>query len=66
MARPSDLPSAEQLAAYKPHGHKMRYMAGCRCWRCRAGNAAYEHRLDENRRRMAPITWCLPIASGNT
>lgn len=54
MARPSDLPSAEQLAAHKLHGHKMRYMAGCRCWRCRAGNAAYEHQLGENRRRYGP------------
>src|SRR5579863_5857798 len=54
MPRPSDLPSATQLGSTKPHGHKMRYMAGCRCWRCRRSNAAYERKLEENRRRYGP------------
>jgi hypothetical protein len=54
MPRPPDLPSAKQLAKTKRHGHKMRYMAGCRCWRCRAGNAAYERKLNENSRLYGP------------
>lgn len=54
MARPSDLPTAKQLAGNRPHGHKMRYLAGCRCWRCRAGSAAYERKLKEDRRRYGP------------
>ena len=49
MSRPSDLPLASELAKGKPHGHKMRFMAGCRCRRCRAGNAAYEQKLKKNR-----------------
>jgi hypothetical protein len=52
--RPADLPPVQQLATNKPHGHKMRYMAGCRCWRCRAGNAAYERQLNEKRRLFGP------------
>jgi hypothetical protein len=54
MPRPLDLRSAQQLAQGKPHGHKMRYMAGCRCSRCRAGNAAYERQLAEKRRLLGP------------
>ena len=52
--RPADLPPAEKLAANKPHGHKIRYMAGCRCWRCRKGSAAYERQLEENRKQFGP------------
>jgi len=52
--RPTDLPPVKQLADNKRHGHKMRYMAGCRCWRCRAGNAAYEQKMNENRRLHGP------------
>jgi hypothetical protein len=52
--RPSDLPSVEKLSSNKRHGHKMRYMAGCRCWRCRAANTAYEQQLNENRLRYGP------------
>lgn len=52
--RPHDLPTAEQLGRNKPHGHKMRYMAGCRCQRCRRGNALYERKLAEDRRRYGP------------
>jgi hypothetical protein len=54
MARPSDLRPAQDLARGKAHGHKMRYMAGCRCLRCRRGNAAYERKMMENRRRLGP------------
>lgn len=54
MARPHDLPPIEKLTQNKPHGHKLRYVAGCRCWRCRRGNAAYNRKLEENRRRYGP------------
>lgn len=32
----------------------MRYLAGCRCRRCRDGNAAYERKLEQNRRLHGP------------
>lgn len=31
-----------ELAAARPHGNRLRYLAGCRCTDCRAANAAYE------------------------
>jgi hypothetical protein len=31
-----------ELAAEKPHGDRLRYMAGCRCTDCRAANTRYE------------------------
>lgn len=31
-----------ELASRRPHGDRLRYMAGCRCDSCRAANAAYE------------------------
>lgn len=40
--RPDDLPSISALAADKPHGTRLRYMAGCRCMLCRAANSRYE------------------------
>lgn len=52
--RPADLRSAEELARKRPHGHKMRYMAGCRCKRCRKGNAAYDRQLRLNREQFGP------------
>lgn len=52
--RPDDLPSIQQLATGKPHGHKMRYVAGCRCWRCKRGNREYENKIRENRRLHGP------------
>jgi hypothetical protein len=45
MARPPDLPSAAVLGAKRPHGHKMRYMAGCRCRKCKRGNSLYNKEL---------------------
>lgn len=38
----ASLRPAEQLAADKPHGVRVRYMAGCRCPECRRANTAYE------------------------
>jgi hypothetical protein len=52
--RPHDLPSCAQLGAKKPHGHIMRYLAGCRCRRCRRGNCMYKEKLAENRRKFGP------------
>jgi hypothetical protein len=52
--RPSDLPSPKELGKRKPHGHKLRYLAGCRCWRCRRGNGLYQRKLAENARRFGP------------
>lgn len=34
-------PPAE-LAADKPHGTRLRYVGGCRCFRCRRANSDYE------------------------
>lgn len=35
-----------QLAAERPHGSRLRYLAGCKCADCRRANTAYErHRL---------------------
>lgn len=31
-----------ELAAGRPHGDRLRYMAGCRCFDCRRSNSAYE------------------------
>ena len=42
MAHINSLRSAAELAADKPHGVRMRYMAGCRCEACRRANTAYE------------------------
>lgn len=52
--RPADLRSAEELARKHPHGHKMRYMAGCRCKRCRQGSAAYDRQQRRNREQFGP------------
>lgn len=32
---------AAQLAARRPHGDRVRYLAGCRCAECRAANTSY-------------------------
>lgn len=40
--RPPDLPPAAALGATKPHGTRIRYIAGCRCVPCRAANSRYE------------------------
>lgn len=36
------LRSLEELAAGKPHGTRLRYMAGCKCFSCRRSNSDYE------------------------
>jgi hypothetical protein len=52
--RPPDLPSAKVLGRRHRHGHKMRYVAGCRCWRCIKGNKAYEAEIDRKRKLYGP------------
>lgn len=41
MARRGLRPAAE-LAASRPHGNRLKYIAGCRCFACRRANSAYE------------------------
>lgn len=36
------LRSAAELAADRPHGNRLRYIAGCRCQDCRLANTEYE------------------------
>lgn len=36
------MPAIEILAERKPHGSRLRYLAGCRCLPCRASNSTYE------------------------
>jgi hypothetical protein len=31
-----------ELAAKRPHGNRLRYMAGCKCFKCRRSNSDYE------------------------
>lgn len=38
------------LAAVRPHGDRLRYLAGCRCLPCRAANAQYERQRQQARR----------------
>lgn len=52
--RPTDLPSRSDLGKRRPHGHMMKYLAGCRCARCRRANCEYKERLAENRRLYGP------------
>ena len=39
-----------EIAARHPHGHRMRYVAGCRCEDCRAANSAREREYDLRRK----------------
>jgi hypothetical protein len=40
--RPVDLAATSILGLRKPHGTRLRYMAGCKCVPCRAANSNYE------------------------
>ena len=51
--RPSGLKPIAVLAGDKPHGERLRYMAGCRCADCRAANSAYERSRQAARRAGA-------------
>lgn len=44
------LRSAHSLAADRPHGDRLRYMAGCHCAECRAANSRYENERQKARR----------------
>lgn len=54
VGRPPDLPPASVLGLRHKHGTKMRYLSGCRCWRCRRGNRDYERRLQRDRKLYGP------------
>lgn len=47
----ASLRSARELAAEKPHGVRLRYVAGCRCDACRKANSQYENERQQARRR---------------
>jgi hypothetical protein len=49
--RPATLAPVKVLGERKPHGSRLRYMAGCRCLPCRAANSNYET-MRYKRRRM--------------
>lgn len=36
-----------ELATERPHGDRLRYLAGCRCSECRAANTAYFHQREQ-------------------
>lgn len=40
--RENGLRSAQELAESKPHGVRLRYVAGCRCALCRKANSVYQ------------------------
>lgn len=40
-----------ELGLRRPHGERLRYMAGCRCLKCRCANSNYETRRAAARRR---------------
>lgn len=48
MSRRGLRPAAE-LAADKPHGNRLRYIAGCRCDLCRKANSSYENERQKAR-----------------
>lgn len=41
---------AVELAQERPHGDRLRYMAGCRCDQCRKANSVYESQRQQARR----------------
>jgi hypothetical protein len=41
----------EELASNRPHGDRLKYMAGCRCVPCRAANSRYETERAAARKR---------------
>jgi hypothetical protein len=58
VGRPKSLPQPQALVDRYPrrhqHGTKIRYLAGCRCRRCRRGNAEYKAKLNRDRKRYGP------------
>jgi hypothetical protein len=58
--RPVDLPSVAELAKKNPHGRFIKYLAGCRCWRCVKCEADYMVELErrhrtEGRNNLVPV-----------
>lgn len=50
MALPGLKPLAE-IAETKPHGHPLKYKAGCRCFQCTAAMCRYHTEREEAKRR---------------
>lgn len=48
--RPATLRPSAELFAEKPHATRLRYLAGCRCVPCRAGNSRYSCERERMRR----------------
>ncbi len=42
MLEARGLRPAFELAAQRPHGDRLRYLGGCRCFKCRRSNSDYE------------------------
>ena len=39
----------KELGARRPHGTRLRYMSGCKCFKCRMANSTYEHERSKAR-----------------
>lgn len=50
MSNIDTLRSATELASDRPHGIRLRYIAGCRCALCRKANSSYENERQKARR----------------
>lgn len=49
QAFPRGLRPVAELAAGRPHGDRLRYLAGCRCDECRQANSSYERERQKAR-----------------
>ena len=49
--RDRGLRPVSDLASNRPHGTRLRYMAGCKCQDCRQANSRYESERQQARRR---------------
>lgn len=52
--RPSSLPTVKKLGRKHPHGHFMRYLAGCKCSKCKQGRRDYDKELAKRRELFGP------------
>lgn len=55
------LRSARELGAEREHGERLRYMAGCRCFKCRRSNSDYER---ERQKARAAGDWNGVVPAG--
>jgi len=54
-----------ELAATRPHGHRLRYMAGCKCFKCRRSNSDYE-RIRQAARLAGDWNGIVPAAAARS